>query len=340
MTWDELIKIVRDHLYSRNLKSSQRLSTLSNLDTHMRKYYPNIVKSPKILLDRDREIFKKQLAKDLHKEQLNGAEKSIINNFYDILKSSVAKSISAEKTDMLAKAEADQIDKDVVTVLKPHKLEIIAELIKEMLEEKFKYEAKYELEAKFDWLKHVPDKQTHKDYWEEISNIYSRLVDNKWTFDSRLEEYKDQIRTGNQQIDIWFSEPYNFIVEFDESQHFNQFRLLTLNDYCLNISDDYRKLCKPIKPGKSGFKKLKSDDPLFPEMYDGEKQDNRPRQRAFNDYLKDLAPKVYGFNPTLRIPYTVTHKKINEFNDDDLKAIEKYINENNFLDKIIVPKAE
>lgn len=86
-----------------------------------------------------------------------------------------------------------------------------------------------------------------------------------------------------------------------------------------------------IKPGKSGFTRLQSNDPLFPEMLEGEKQDNRIRQRAFRDFLKDLLPVENGFNPTLRIPYQVTNKSINDFTDIEIRNVEKYINENQLI---------
>ena len=91
-----------------------------------------------------------------------------------------------------------------------------------------------------------------------------RLVDNLWTLDSKLEENSSQLRKGMQQVDIWFEEPYNLMVEFDEKQHFNQFRLITLNESCLFNYEVYESLCKPIRPGTSSFHRLKSSDPFFP----------------------------------------------------------------------------
>jgi len=86
-----------------------------------------------------------------------------------------------------------------------------------------------------------------------------------------------------------------------------------------------------IKPGKSGFTKLQSNDPLFPEMLEGEKQDNRIRQRAFRDFLKDLLPNENRVKPTLRIPYQVTNKSINDFTETELRNVEKYIIENELI---------
>ena len=62
-------------------------------------------------------------------------------------------------------------------------------------------------------------------------------------------------------------------MEFDETQHFNQFRLITLENYA-NYENSpfdlqqYLDISKSriVKPGISGFHKLKSFDPLFPPI--------------------------------------------------------------------------
>jgi len=159
--------------------------------------------------------------------------------------------------------------------------------------------------------------------------------------DKVLEDFSDQINYGSQRIDIWFNNPFNFAVEFDETQHFNQFRFITLKYYNdknyysfdLNIYKTTAN-AKKVKPGISGFQKLRSFDPLFPEMLDGEKQDNRPRQRAFRDYLKDITPVLKGYNPTLRISYKTTNDNIKDFSQADIECIREYIIKNNNLEKL------
>lgn len=66
-------------------------------------------------------------------------------------------------------------------------------------------------------------------------------------------------------------------------------------------------------PQTSGFYKLRSQDYLFPPMYESEKQDNRLRQRAFRDFLKDIVPVKLGYNPTVRISSKVTNNRIKDF---------------------------
>lgn len=66
-------------------------------------------------------------------------------------------------------------------------------------------------------------------------------------------------------------------------------------------------------------------------MLKGEKQDNRIRQRAFRDYLKDIVPVKLGYNPTVRISYQVTNNKIKEFTKEDLENIGRWNDENSFF---------
>lgn len=226
---------------------------------------------------------------------------------------------------------------------KSNKLIPIAELLCELLETKFKIKPQYSLESTKEWLRNSPSYDEHEMKWGKISKVYSQLVDNKWTLDSVIQNNLDKIKYGKQRIDVWFEEPYNFIFEFDESQHFNQFRLRTLehfdeyNQFPFKFKH-YLSLAKQtiVKPGKSGFQKLKSPDPLFPPMLEGERQDNRPRQRAFRDFLKDITPVLKGFNSTIRISYKITNGKTKEFSGSDLTSAKEHIMQENLLSKIVL----
>lgn len=89
------------------------------------------------------------------------------------------------------------------------------------------------------------------------------------------------------------------IIEFDETQHFNHYRAVTIRRYPRSVrvafdrpawlaaSDAKRRL------EGGGFGKPKP--PLFPH------QDGRHRQRAFRDALVDVLPAAHGWLPTLRI---------------------------------------
>ena len=86
MKWYEIIKSIEKLLRERKLESYQRFTELRELDVLMRKYFPNIVDDPKLLLQRDKKEFKAKLERMMHKK-LNGAEDSIVNNFYQIIES-------------------------------------------------------------------------------------------------------------------------------------------------------------------------------------------------------------------------------------------------------------
>jgi|LSQX01.2.fsa_nt_gb hypothetical protein len=214
-----------------------------------------------------------------------------------------------------------------------HKLEPVAIAIAHYLEKKFNKPANFFLEYSPDWLSSVPDKVLLKDHWGLVKKVYSALVDQKFDLDQQLNLLKGP---GKQYFDIWFDDPYFIAVEFDEGQHFNQFRARTLDFYgdfdsAINISD-YRNYCSVDKsPGISGFHKLKSPDALFPEMLPGEKQDNRMRQRAFRDFLKDLSPVAKDLCPTVRVPFQLINKKRSGFNQVDLNQIVDYLINNDFI---------
>lgn len=88
------------------------------------------------------------------------------------------------------------------------------------------------------------------------------------------------------------------IFEFDESQHFNEFRAMTLGLYPSDLALGYPKRVwvEASRRGRAsqggGFAR---PTPLF-RMAGG-----RHRQRAFRDALADLLPAHHGFAPTLRI---------------------------------------
>jgi len=217
-----------------------------------------------------------------------------------------------------------------------HKLTQIGDLIVKIIENKYNIKPSCLYEHKPDWLLSNPSKQLI-DNRSELSELYLELTENQFPLEEKVEELTDKQLKQKQSFDIWISEPFNFAVEFDEKQHFNQYRKITL-DYYDKIDirfpiQLYKELNNGIKisPGTSGFTKLKSNDPLFPEMLEGEKQDNRIRQRAFRDFLKDLLPIENGFNPTLRIPYQVTNKSINDFTETEIRNVEKYVNENELI---------
>lgn len=213
---------------------------------------------------------------------------------------------------------------------KNHKLLPIGEMIVSILEKEFKIKTICYYEFSPNWLFIYPTIEL-LDKYPQINEIYNALTENKLDYKNEYLKLDYKKKTQKQSFDIWIGEPYNFAVEFDEKQHFNQFRLETFRfysdmatKYSLELYKDLNKNCF-TKPGNSGFTTLKSIDPFFPEMCKGINQDNRIRQRAFRDFLKDLLPVENGFSPTLRIPYHVTNKKTKDFDKSDLIRIKEYL---------------
>jgi hypothetical protein len=88
-------------------------------------------------------------------------------------------------------------------------------------------------------------------------------------------------------------------IEFDETQHFNAYRALTIRRYprAVIVAFDRRTWLRACDAKRTleggGFGRPKP--PLFPH------EDGRHRQRAFRDALADILPGVHGWLPTLRI---------------------------------------
>lgn len=235
-------------------------------------------------------------------------------------KGSASSSVIKKSTPLAAKIISSKRSK--------HKLEVIAESIKAKLSAHFGANVAYTLEYKPTWLQGFPNEVRDSKYWLNICKAYAELNDHKLDLNTRLESYSKQSRA--QSFDIWFHEPANFAVEFDESQHFNQFRKSTFKFYNgVSLKFDinqYEELCtRIVRPGTSNFQKTKNNDWLFPYQGNNEAQDNRIRQRAFRDMLKDVYPLVIGYNSTFRIPYHLVNNKIKDFDKNDLNIVDQII---------------
>jgi hypothetical protein len=230
--------------------------------------------------------------------------------------------------------------------MRGEKLRPIAERLAALLEARFGAPAPFALEAELAWMPSVPDPEVYRAHWRSIKGVYAQLVDGRYDLDERLAAYCDQLRYGAMRVDAFFAAPYGFAFEFDEEQHFNRFRALTLEhfpgygDYSFDY-DHYLALCRttPSAKGTSTFTRLKSFDPLFPPFAEGEAQDNRTRQRAFRDFLKDVTPCVADCaklpcNPTIRISYQLTRGRRGYFESEDLDLVEAHVLDMDFLDKI------
>jgi hypothetical protein len=109
--------------------------------------------------------------------------------------------------------------------------------------------------------------------------------------------------------DSYFGAKYNFIFEFDESQHFSSYRLQTLGEYPNGLRlgydlDAYTEYCRKYHVKADSYRKGKTakDFPV-----------GRTAQRAYFDTIRDFIPPLHGLNPTLRIAeFDVTAVKAND----------------------------
>jgi hypothetical protein len=255
--------------------------------------------------------------------QLNGAESSVLNDIFTQLSGMTPR--VREKVDAIA-----PINEVASPELgKTHKLAPLALAVAEMLLDEFGQKVSYRFEEKLDWLSALPNKNELAPVWVDICRVYSVVVDGAFSLDDLLASHATELRRGQQRVDIWFDAPYSFALEYDEVQHFNQFRLRTFENFTRYVEfpidvESYRAEClqRHVHPGISGFTKLKTYDPLFPPMLAGDKQDNRVRQRAFKDFLKDIVPSIRpGVSNTWRVGAYVAGWKRNGFTEKDCRTV-------------------
>jgi len=145
-----------------------------------------------------------------------------------------------------------------------------------------------------DWLKR-PGRVECGPRWDFVQSVYRALTQRDLceTMPSRERRQIDAVieREG---------EPPR-IFEFDESQHFNAHRAVTLRLYPDDVETAFP-LERWLSASETSTKKLgttggwgKAKPPLFPEP------GGRHVQRAFRDALADLLPAVHGWAPTLRV---------------------------------------
>ena len=142
-------------------------------------------------------------------------------------------------------------------------------------------------------------------YYDEIVNVYHRLGGILTTIPARVGEY---------DIDT-----PNFIIELDEENHFNRYRLSTLQSDVYNDNHNldvelYKGYCKSYENKCRTYGQYASSDSTNKQfgksVVDGDLEDvNRTRwkQRAFYDYIKDITSLVIGV-PIIRISIYEVYK--------------------------------
>lgn len=134
-------------------------------------------------------------------------------------------------------------------------------------------------------------------YYEDVVNVY-RILGGVLSM--------PPIRVGKYDIDT-----ANFIIELDEENHFNRYRLSTLNSpiYANNPNIDvaqYKKFCKNYEDRCRTDRQYAKNDSTEKQFeyceLDGNLGDSRSRwkQRAFYDFIKDITSIVKNV-PIIRI---------------------------------------
>lgn len=141
----------------------------------------------------------------------------------------------------------------------------------------------------FNWLINQHRQQDFLQYYSLIENILTALEGNP----------NAGKRTQRLPYDAYFGEPFNFILEYDEHQHFSTARLKTLDFYPANLQvgfsiEEYKGYCQQFHFGADKYRySKKTKDFNFPG--------GRTAQRAYLDCFRDILPPLHGLKPTVRI---------------------------------------
>ena len=145
-----------------------------------------------------------------------------------------------------------------------------------------------------EWLKR-PGRAECGDLWPFLTDTYRGLTD------GTLPDLMPQKERRKVDAVIAATDRPPFILEVDETQHFNKFRAQTLDSYPPDVFVAFpvsawrqrSRIKQRLEGGRFGGPK----PPLFPG------ENGRHKQRAFRDMLCDLVPSHHGYGPTLRIGY-------------------------------------
>ena len=151
-----------------------------------------------------------------------------------------------------------------------------------------------ERQAQFDWLKNKPTAEHFGGYYPGILRLFEELGGDKDGLFAKADGYLTP--------DAYFPEPYHFIFEFDELQHFTAPRQKTLTLYPAHVPlafdrGQYLRFCAEHHESalRKGTDRFRRKTAAFPFV------NGRAAQRAFFDTFRDWLPPLHGLRPTLRI---------------------------------------
>ena len=148
--------------------------------------------------------------------------------------------------------------------------------------------------AQFQWLQNKPSPENFREHYDAAIALYTELNGDSEGTKAKADGYLIP--------DAYFPEPYHFIFEFDELQHFTKYRERTFQFYPENIPlayapQKYKQFCQrhhtaALAKGPARFRRLTADFPYA---------NGRAAQRAFFDTFRDWLPPLHGLNPTVRL---------------------------------------
>jgi hypothetical protein len=147
--------------------------------------------------------------------------------------------------------------------------------------------------AQFDWLINKPLAEHFGEHYPMVIDLFEQMGGDRGGLFAKVDGYLIP--------DAYFPEPYHFIFEFDELQHFTVFRQQTLVRYPEDLllafnRPQYIQFCveyheSAIQKGTERFRRKTADFPFV---------NGRAAQRAFFDTFRDVLPPLHGLRPTLR----------------------------------------
>ena len=151
-----------------------------------------------------------------------------------------------------------------------------------------------ERRAQFEWLRNKPYPEHFGDSYDALMALYAAFKGD-WVGTTAKTD-------GYLTPDAYFPEPYHFIFEFDELQHFTRFREQTFRFYPVDMPlayspEKYLRFCQKyhaaaLAKGPARFRRCTADFPYV---------NGRAAQRAFFDTFRDWLPPRHGLNPTIRL---------------------------------------
>ena len=320
--WNEIKKqYTKDHL-SKGLKfPERRIASLMAIESLLQKNQPYLLQKPDLLLD----VKPVELIEKLERwknKPLNGTEKAVVEGLYLFIHAVVSgKPVEKKKEEVKVVAGKKEAPKVVL-------YKSIANLVYKTVKNEVLDESKYAISKKVAWLTGFPTKDQFPKTWESIKQVYHELNGFALYLDDVIAKYP-HYKSEVLEVDVLLYKPHEMIIEFDEEQHFNQYRLITLespfyHEYKGIDVRLYKDLSGRLVKGgtrEDGFHYLQKEDPLFPEKKGNLLQDNKDRQRAFRDFLKDMIAIEKGIGSTVRIPGSLVEWKRTGLSDTDLELI-------------------